>query len=313
MRYLPRSIGVEVESYSSLMLALQRKLSIFPSGNRESSRIHECQTEPINTCNPIDVVLLGEVVRRCMPNYCAGAYDSASTSAHVHTVNYPVKLDDDDISIIMFGLMPFLSISWNRNNFDKYCFRASITHPSDGNAYARFVIPGVAGEMSYLSYDGRYTWVRNMDSRYSCPSIEIRSNENSPLWVYFITAMLENNELRPKLRLLKESEEFINIALTVKNKRGSLDIFDGLIKTIKDFMIPILVNEVPNIVSTFNEEDREFMSEVLTAYLLEDELKYDSLVQEIIDADEGIAEFFNIINIEYTKCKNEFKVIKEKE
>ena len=75
-RYLPKSVGAEVESCRPMIEELARSLKrFFPTGNSESTRIYELQTVPMNTSNPVDILLLGEVTRRCIPNYLQGGSD----------------------------------------------------------------------------------------------------------------------------------------------------------------------------------------------------------------------------------------------
>ena len=116
-RYLPESVGVEVESDLDLMESLKEKMPLmFPTGNRESSAIYECQTAPMYTNSIIDVAMLGEITRRCIPNYRPGRSDTASTSAHTHIVGFNYELEEAHLEALMVGLMPFLSIGWIENS-----------------------------------------------------------------------------------------------------------------------------------------------------------------------------------------------------
>jgi hypothetical protein len=308
-RYLPKQVGVEVESYNTLMRNLKDKLPIFVSGNSESNRIYECQTSAINVQNPIDVLLLGEIVRRCIPNYTQGGSDTASCSAHCHASGIPTELSVDQLEVLMFGLMPFMSMTWCRSKYAKYTFRSSIT--GGGSCYARFL--SVTKAHRYANnYVERNTWVKDQTHRWGNHSFEFRANENSPLWVYFITSILSNSEIVNKLTKMLESDAYNKVCDKVNTGQHDLTIFSKLIASITRYMIPRLLADMDNIVQALPEDTREVMREVLVAYLNEDEETYDKIVNNIVTADEELAETFRIIDKEVAENATQFNVVKEK-
>ncbi len=309
-RYLPNSVGIEVESCSDLMLSLKDELvQFFPSGNSESDKIYECQTVPVNTENPLDVLLLGEVVRRCIPNYVKGGSDSASASAHCHVVGFNYPLEFSHIEALMIGLMPFLSLTWNKENFEGYTFRASVI--GSGPGYSKFSNKHLE-DGEYIGYNDRSFWLRKQDNRHNSPSVEIRSNENSPLWLYFITPLLTNEAMVTKLLEISINDTSQNAYNASKERGGSYTMYTELIEEIKLVIIPFLVNAIPTILENFEEKEREFMGKVLEAYLIEDEKKYDSLVTTLISGDDELVEFFKLIDTEYKKEEEKFNVLEKK-
>ena len=306
-RYLPKSIGVEIESCGPLMEKLGESLKhFFPTGNTESSKIYECQTVPVNTDEPLEVVLLGETVRRCIPNYVVGGGDPASASAHCHIVGLNYKLEIEHTEALMVGLMPFLSLSWNRKKFDEYTFRAGVV--GQGSRYSRFMTEKLYG--GELPYTGRSTWVRDQAERHRVPATEVRANENSPLWVYFITPILNNQGMVDKLVAMANSKESMSIYEQVKDGT-TFDVYSDFIKDTKALIIPFLLEELGGILENFKEEEREFMERLLRAYLVEDEEDYDYLVNGLIAANKDITRFFNKIDKEVNRHKEKFNVIKE--
>ena len=310
-RYLPDSVGVEVESSYYMMTALQAKLArFFPSGNSESSKIYELQTTPIQTKDPLDVVLLGEVVRRCIPNYVVGGSDNASASAHCHVVGFNYIPETEHIEALMIGLMPFLSMSWNRNNFEGYTFRASIV--GMGSGYSKFTNASLRG--SSLIYSDRAFWVRNQTIRHSKPAIEIRANENSPLWLYFITPLLNDQNMVDKLRAISVSELSKEL---YKGNRGKsfkvegLAMYTELIEQTLSIITPFLLDAIPTIVENFKDNEKDFMTKVLIAYLTEDQKTYNTLVDGLIAGDDELTEFFKIINKEFKSAESTFNVLKD--
>ena len=308
-RYLPVSIGVEVESCRPMMEELGRTLHKFlPSGNAESSRIFECQTVPVNTSNPLEVVLLGEVVRRCIPNYVKGGNDGASASAHCHLVGFNYGMEVEHIEALMIGLMPFLSLAWNRNCYPKYTFRAVVT--GQGSGYSRFTTAKLAG-IGHQDYSDRGTWLRNQSTRHKKPSEEIRTNENSPLWVYFITPMLNNQGIIDKLDTICNGDTMATAYNKVKSRDADFHIFNDVIEEIKGIIIPFLIDSIPDIVKNFKESEVEYMTAILNTYLVEDEDEYNKLVNGLIDGDKGLKKFFKVIATEQEKVSNTFNVIEK--
>ncbi len=310
-RYLPKSVGVEVESCSELMVNLGTKLKqFFPTGNSESNKIYECQTVPLQTRDPLNVLLLGEVVRRCIPNYVQGGSDSASASAHCHVVGFNYPFEYAHIEALMIGLMPFLSLGWNRENFADYTFRASVV--GSGPGYSKFCNASLIKDS--VSYDGRNTWVRLQDFRHNSPALEVRANENSPLWLYFITPLLTNESMVDDLLALSIGDTSVKAyrESTSTSSRNSFELYTPLIEEIKQLVIPFLLKAIPSVLKNFKEHEREFMGEVLEAYLIEDEDKYNELVNTLISGDEELSEFFKLIDTEYKKEQTKFNVIKEK-
>ena len=309
-RYLPKSVGIEVESCSELMNSLKNKLGqFFPTGNSESSKIYECQTVPLQTENPLDVLLLGEVVRRCIPNYVVGGSDPASASAHCHIVGFNYALEIEHTEALMIGLMPFLSLTWNKEKFEGYAFRASVV--GSGPGYSKFYSAALCGE-PYVGYGGRATWLREQGTRHGSPSVEIRANENSPLWLYFITPLLTNEDMVQtliKISTGRNSKEAYDLS---KRSGNDLTMYTELIEEIKQVIVPFLVKAIPSILENFEKDEQEFMREVLEAYLTEDEEKYNLLVDTLISGDEELSEFFKLINTEYEKEQSKFMVLKEK-
>ncbi len=311
-RYLPKSVGVEVESYASVMRNLQDKLSkLFVGGNTESIRIYECQTAPVFTNKPIDVLMLGEVVRRCIPNYTRGGSDVASTSAHCHAVDFLYELEEEHVEALMVGLMPFMSISWNRSKHAEYHYRANVTGTgSSAAAYARFYTRELnSGEI--YNYTERTTWIKNQTTRHRKPSVEFRANENSPIWVYFINPILTNQIVVDNLIEFTKTEEFKKLNNKTRQNKGSLNMFSDFIESIRAYIVPILLDKMPDIVVNMPKDEQEFMSQVLIAYLNEDEEEYDNLVNGIINASKELAKTFSIINTEVVAAQKEFDVIKE--
>ncbi len=311
-RYLAKSIGVEVESCRPMMEGIANSLArFFPSGNSESDKIYELQTVPIMTNKPLDVLLLGEITRRCIPNFVVGGGDIASASAHCHAVGFPYVLEEEHVEALMVGLMPFLSISWCRNDLNKYFFRASVTGTGGSSRYARFLNKELAPE-GYYNYAERRTWIKNQTSRHLAPSAEIRANENSPLWIYFITPMLTNQAMVDKLRELGASAEFKKIHKKVYTEaNGSLGIYNNFIIKVVDIIVPFLLERLPEIVSTMPKNQQGFMTEVLTAYLLENEKEYDTLVNTLISGDEEVEQFFKVLETSTSKHISTFNVLKK--
>lgn len=299
-RYLPKSVGVEVESSSEFMKYMEHMYpKMFPSGNSESNAIYECQTSPVYTDNPLDVLLLGEVTRRCIPEYVVGGSDIASASAHCHLVNLAYRMEHDHIEALMIGLMPFLSLSWNRKRAHKYYFRASVTGTGGASKYARFYYSNCGAEI--YGYEERRTWLKDQTCRHDAPSVEIRANENSILWVYFITSLLTSEDMIEKLTEILEGKHLSSITSKVMDSYGSLDIYSDLCIEIRDLVVPFLLGNMAGILEQMPETTREFMEEVLVAYLTEDEDEYNALFQTLLDSDAGIAAMFDGIDAKILK------------
>ena len=257
-----------------------------------------------------DVALLGEITRRCIPNYVKGAYDTASTSAHTHIVGFTHTLEEEHIEALMVGLMPFLSLGWMRPKYAKYTFRDNVTGTTSGvTRYSRFAT--VALDPGISNYKSRYTWLKDQNSKHRVPSVEIRSNENSGLWVYLINPILTNQSTIDTLRDMINTTQFKGILDTVRGNRGNLAIFHNFIEMIKEFIVPVLLAELPNILLGLPEDQREFTQEILTAYLKEDVKKYDTLINSIIKADDEVTYMFKVLDTEVAKGKSKFNVIKE--
>lgn len=304
---------MEIESQRTMMEALRSPLrGLLPSGNTESNNIYECQTAPMMTDSIVDVALLGEVVRRCIPNYVVGGYDIASASAHCHVVGFQTELEENQIEALMVGLMPFLSLSWLRPKFAKYVFRASVSGTGNCSRYARFTVRAIDSDVD-SRYGTRYGWVRNQSDRHRSPAIEVRSNENSPLWLYFINPILTNQGLVDVLRAMVLTPEYRELATMIRSNDASLDILHEFIGEVKAIMIPFLLNSLDAICGVITEPQREFGRAILTAYLTEDYEAYSMLINGLIDSDAGVTETFKIINGEYEKNKDKFNVIEEVE
>ena len=308
-RYLPLSVGIEVESESNMMQGLRGSLKqFFPSGNSESRNIFECQTVPMDTKNPIDILLLGEVTRRCIPNYTEGGSDIASCSAHSHVVGFPYELEEDHIEALMVGLMPFLSISWNRAYTKRYYFRASVSGANRSVGYSGFLSKGV--HSNFEDYGSRLTWMRNLTDRYQKPSAEIRANENSPLWVYFITPLLTDQNMVDKLQSMCKSPKMRGLYKEIVVGRGALDHYSDFIEEVTAITIPFLLDNLGQVLTNVPKAQRDFMEEIFTAYLTEDEATYDNLVTGLIAADEEMGKFFALIDDAYLANKSKFNIIK---
>lgn len=309
-RYLAKSVGVEIESDNDMMRTLSSGIkSVFMGGNSESGRIYECQTVPMDLDDVVNVTLLGEVVRRCIPNYVVGIRDKASASAHCHVVGFNTDLEESHIEALMVGLMPFLSLGWMRPQFEEYSFRASVTGSGDCSSYARFVDKRIDVDTS--RYGGRYTWLRDQTHRHGSPSGEIRSNENTPLWAYFINPILTNEDLVEKLRAMSITDNYKKNAEKIRTRKGNLFILHDFIEEVKQLIIPFLMDSLDTIVENIKEDQRDFGTAILTAYLEENMKEYDKLVSGIILGDKEVVQTFKLIDKAYETNKENFCVIKE--
>jgi len=307
-RYLAKKVGIEIESNSEMMRELSNALPMLAGGNAESTRIYECQTVASNVQNPLEVVLLGEVTRRCLPNYVEGSGDSASGSAHCHISGIPTELSIDQLEVLMFALMPFMSMTFCRDKYSKYTYRAGVV--GEGSRYSRFLSVS-NGHRGAADYTERNTWVKDQTDRWGKYSLEFRANENSPLWLYFITSILNNSDIVNKMTAMLDSSLYAKATEVAKgNRTGSwINTYDKLSKAAYKYVRPRLLADIPNIVKAIPEDTREFMTHILTAYLNQDEETYDRLVNKIINAAPSIAKLFEKIDSVYSEHSNYFDVV----
>jgi len=307
--YLPKTIGVEVEAQYNMMDTLRTKLPrMFTSGTRESSAIYECRTAVSNTSNFLDVLLLGEVVRRCLPNYVVGGYDKASGSAHCHAVGFESVLSYEQVEILMIGLMPFMSISYNRNKYDESYYRDALVGIS-GHGFSTFITR--QAKRNFDGYEERGTWIKDQTDRHGSNAVEFRANENSPLWMYLITPILQNAEICKELLAIAESKEFLATIHKTYDGDGSLDMYSEFCDKSLEITIPYLVSKLDDIVKVVRDDQQEYMKAVMLAYLTQDEDEYNRLVNELIEASEETSNMFKAINEKYEEQKDYFHVLKE--
>lgn len=306
-KYLPKSLGIELESYSPLMQELKDLLPSFTGSNSESSRIYECQIKPARTHNFVDVLMHGELVRRCLPNYTEGSGDSASGSAHCHLGGVPLPFTEDDMEILMIGLMPFLSMTYCRSKYRKYTFRAEVM--GEGSRYSKFISNSIL-EHSLGNYGGRGGWIKDQGNRWGGNCYEVRANENTPLWVYFITTILTDSTVVNKLSEISKLQSTKNTAIGIVERElvGLTSWHDTATLTLEVVRAAVLKN-MDNIVKEVDEIQRVLAKEVLTAYINEDEVKYDKIIAGVIGATDDVADYFSIVDKTTSKYSDEFNVV----
>jgi len=286
-KYTPESIGVEIESISPVMKKA-KNLPFVIGGNSESYKIYEVQTSPVIVENFTDVLLLGETVRRFLWTHTQGGNDTASGSAHTHIVGQFTPLTVDDLKVLQLGLMPFMSISWCKP-FDKYRFRATVE--GRGSNYGKFCPHGMDYADSHFT--SRNTWFKDHNGRHGSISYEIRANENSPLWVYFISALMRP-EIAMKLLKIHESATFRKTKDSVAS--GTYGSYHKTILMVIKQIIPYLKENIDNIVEHNVREDKDLAKEVLLAYLDEHTKAYDKCIAKVLNSDVGISNLFEDID-----------------